>query len=29
MEANDVTIVSRRAGCLVHRHIDLAAVCLR
>ncbi len=29
MEANDVTIVSRRVGCLVHRHIDLAAVCLR
>jgi ABC-type oligopeptide transport system substrate-binding subunit len=29
MEANDVTIVSRRAGCLVHRHVDLAAVCLR
>jgi ABC-type oligopeptide transport system substrate-binding subunit len=29
MEANNVTIVSRRAGCLVQRHVDLAAVCLR
>ena len=29
MEVNDVTIVSRHAGCLVHRRVDLAAVCLR
>jgi ABC-type oligopeptide transport system substrate-binding subunit len=29
MEVNNVTIVSRRAGCLVRRHVDLAAVCLR
>jgi hypothetical protein len=29
MEANDITIVSRRAGCLVQRRVDLAAVCLR
>lgn len=29
MEAKDVTIVSRRTGCLVKRRVDLAAVCLR
>lgn len=29
MEANDVTIVSRHAGCLVQRRVDLTAVCLR
>src|SRR6266851_581275 len=29
MELNNVTIVSRHAGCLVQRRVDLAAVCLR